>query len=176
MSNFWPSGLDLNDTASPLEILKLAQEEWVKNSGGLLSLIIQEAESTAGNEMLIVHAKHIPSNRTIALFSIIHRRSAPYPARIQPRDIELPDTLKKSYYQPGFGDLTVPSLRTEGRQVVNKWVCDSPSEFRRELRNVFDLGFVKSEVLSLVSGPVMPSPVVDEAKKDEKVEGDNANR
>ncbi len=162
MTDFWPSGLDLNDTISPLEILQSAQQEWTEQSRGVLGLVIQEAESTSGNHLLIVHAKHVPSNRTVTLFSVVHRVDAPYPARIQPRDNELPDILKKSYYQPGFADFTTGGLAlSQGRKVTNKWVCDTPSEFRSQLKDVFNLGSVKSEVLSLVSGVASPSHTGD---------------
>jgi hypothetical protein len=99
--------------------------------------------------MLIVHAKHVPSNRTVTLFSVVHRPGAPYPAKIQPRDDELPDILKKSYYRPGIADLAM--IKTSGQHVTNQWVCDTPAEFRSEVQKVFNLGVIKSEVLSLVS-------------------------
>jgi hypothetical protein len=162
VTDFWPSGLDLSDTSSPLEILQSAQQEWTEHSGGLLGLVIQEAESASGNHLLILHAKHVPSNRTVTLFSVVHRVDAPYPAKIQPRDNELPDILKKSYYQPGFTELTTAGFAlSQGRKVTNKWVCDTPSEFRSQLKDVFNLGSVKSEVLSLVSGAASPSHTGD---------------
>lgn len=154
MSDFWPYDLDLKDLTSPFDILKTAKQQWSVESGGLLDLIIQEAESTSGHTMLIVHAKHVPSNRTATLFSVVHRSGAAYPARIQPRDNELPDLLKKSYYREGFAglaDLGGIGARP-GREITNKWVCDTPSEFREKLIEVFSLGMVKSEIISLVSG------------------------
>ncbi len=152
MTSFWPTGLDMNDTSSPLEILESANQEWTENSEGLLTIIIQEAESTTNDHMLIVHAKHVPSNRTVTLFSVVHRHDAPYPARIQPRDDELPDILKKSYYRPGIADLGAGIANMAGRNITNKWVCDTPSEFRSRLSDAFNLGTLKSEILSLVSG------------------------
>ena len=82
---------------------------------------------------------------------MIHRPGAPYPARIQPRDDELPDILKRSYYRPGIADIGATIGNVTGRQVTNKWVCDTPSQFRSELANVFNLATLKAEVLSLVS-------------------------
>jgi hypothetical protein len=169
VTQFWPPGLDLTDTASPLDILEEAQREWAEQSQGLLALVIQEAESTDGDRMLIVHAKHVPSNRTATLFSVVHRSDAPYPAKIQPRENELPDFLKKSYYRPGIGDLSAGMGLATGRQVTNKWVCDTPSEFRSELRNVLNLGIVKSEVLSIVSGHKSPMHNDEEAEEKEPV-------
>lgn len=151
MTEFWPTGLNLEDTSSPLEILRGAQNEWEERTGGLLTLIIQEAEATNGHHMLIVHAKHVPSHRTATLFSVVHRPAAPYPAKIQPRENELPEFLKKRYYQPGIEDFA-GTVAVKGRQVTNKWVCDTPSEFRTQLEAVFNLGTVKAEVLNLMSG------------------------
>ena len=86
MNGFWPDDLNIEDTASPLEIIESAKGEWSERSNGVLTLVIQEGESNNGNEMLIVHGKHVPSNRTVALFSVVHRPGSPYPARIQPRE------------------------------------------------------------------------------------------
>lgn len=157
MTNFWPLGFDLQDTASPEEILQLAKKEWSEQSNGLLSLVIQKAQSTTNNDMLIVHAKHVPSNRTATLFSVVHRPGVPYPARIQPRDGEIPDVLKKTYFRPGLAGY---ALRTHGEEVTNPWVCDTPEEFRSNLSEVFSLGSLKSEILSLISGAT-PSPKAD---------------
>jgi hypothetical protein len=162
VAEFWPAGLDLDDTSSPLEILEMANQEWAEHTSGLLALVIQEAESTNGNHLLIVHAKHVPSNRTVTLFSVVHRPGAPYPATILPRDNELPDILKKSYYRPGFAEVSAGFRGLEGRRVENDWVSDTPSEFRSQLRNVFKLGILKSEVLSLVSGAASSSRTGDE--------------
>ena len=129
-------------------------------------MVIQEAETTNGNHMLVVHVKHVPSNRTVTLFSVVHRSTAPYRAKIQPRDNELPDILKKSYYQPDLVARMAPGIGTlTGQKVTNKWVCDTPSEFRSTLRDVFNLGILKSEVLSLVSGTTSSSNTGDEAEE-----------
>jgi hypothetical protein len=152
VTNFWPSGLNLDDTSSPLEILEAAKREWYQQSHGLLTLEIQEAESQTKNRMLIVHARHVQSNRTVTLFSVIHRPGAPYPASIEPRDNMLPDILRRSYYKPSFADFAGSIRSATGGHVTNEWVCDTPSEFRSKLAKVFNLGTIKSEVLSLVSG------------------------
>ncbi len=154
MTDFWPSGLHLDDISSPLEILQTAQQEWTDQGAGLLALVIQETKSSNNYKMLIVHAKHVPSNRTVTLFSVLHRPDAPYPARIQPRDGELPDFFKKSYYRRGIADFTAGISGAAGGEVTNKWVCDSPFEFRSKLREIFNQGTLKSEILSLVSGCV----------------------
>jgi hypothetical protein len=154
MSNFWPKGLELTDTESPRQILETAQREWNAESSGVLTLVFQETKSESGNEMIIVHAKHVPSNRTVTLFSVIYRPNTPYPVTIQPKDDVLPNYLKKSYYIPGTLDNLLTGtgiVNPQGREVKNEWVADAPAEFRRKLEEVFNLGIVKSEILSLVS-------------------------
>ncbi len=173
MTNYWPSGLDLSDTSSPLEILQSARDEWTEQSKGLLTLVIQEAKSTCNNHMLIVHAKHVPSNRTVTLFSVVHRPDAPYPATIQPRGDELPNVFKKSYYKPGFANIAAGMALSQSREVTNEWVCDTPSEFRPKLERVFNLGALKSEVLSLVSQDASAAEIDGETEeKDETSDGE----
>ncbi len=163
MSNFWPKGLELTDTESPKQILETAQREWNSESSGALTLVFQETKSESGNDMIIVHAKHVPSNRTVTLFSVIYRPKMPYPATIQLKDDVLPNYLKKSYYKPStIETLAGPGiLNSQGRQVTNDWVSDAPAEFRRKLEEVFNLGIVKSEILSLVSMSEFQSATAD---------------
>jgi hypothetical protein len=156
MSNFWPSGLDMKDTASPEIILSTASDEWSDKSGGVITLAIQDTKSTSGDRLLIVHAKHVPSKRTVTLFSVLHRPNAPYPARIYPAKDAVPDHLKKTYYQPGFSLAELAIGGASGHDVTNDWVCDTPSEFRSHLSEVFNQGVVKSEVLGLIAGATPP--------------------
>ena len=151
MSNFYPTGLKFDDTQSPMEILRVAQGDWKTNSSGVLALVLQEAKSQSGNDMIIVHAKHIPSNRSATLFSVVHRPSAPYPVTIQPKEGDLPNFLKKSYCEPGFAAIGAGISAMQSHTVKNKWVSDTPADFREKLEEVFNLGFVKSAILNLVS-------------------------
>ena len=151
MSNFWPSDLNIKDTQSPMEILQVAQNDFQTESQGLITLIMQIAKSQSGNDMIIVHAKHVPSNRTRTLFTVVHRPNSPYPASIVPRDEKLPNFLKKSYYKAGILERTAPDFMTSGSEVENKWVCDTPSEFRSKLREVIELGSTKADILNLLS-------------------------
>lgn len=149
MSIFWPNGIDLNDTESPLDILKNAKKEWEAESNGMLTLLLQETESESGNKMIIVHAKHVPGNRTTTLFSVVHRPKDAYPVNIQPEKVDMPEFLKKTYYKPGIADMGIRGI--QGRTVTNEWVSETPSEFRSSLKKVFNLGYIKQEVLSLLS-------------------------
>jgi hypothetical protein len=149
MSNFWPSGIDLSDTQSPKEILKVAQEEWHQSSGGLMELVLQDATSTTGNIMIVVHAKHVVSNRTSTLFSIVHRPdNNPYPVRIQLEKDNLPDSLRKTYSTSGYLE-SAAVIMAAGRTVTNYWVSDTPTEFRKKLAEAFNEGSVKGIVVNL---------------------------
>ena len=154
MSSFWPEGIKLSDTQAPREILEAAQEDWQTNSDGIMDLILQDAESESGNSMIVVHAKHVLSNRTATLFSVVHRPDHPYPVTIQIKEENLPNFLKKSYYRSGSASLfgtqaNIASLT--GGTVSNRWVSDTPPEFREKLADAFNLGAVKGEILNLAS-------------------------
>lgn len=167
MSSFWPEDLKLEDTQSPEEILEAAREDWQTSTNGLMDLLVQEGASESGNPIMVVHAKHVASNRTAALFSIIHRPSSPYPVAIHFKEEELPNFLRKSYQKPSSsrssptGTTTVGvSLTSEIRQMMgysdsetisNPWVSDTPSEFRKNLASVLNHSVVKREILNLAT-------------------------
>jgi hypothetical protein len=152
---FWPEGLELSDTESPREILDSAREDWESTSGNVMTLLFQEAKAQSGDDMIIVHAKHVPSNRTASLFEVVHRPNAPYPVTIQPKDEKLPKYLKKSYRRESpysaISASAISAMTQAGQLVENEWVAESPGEFRKRLGKVFNLGVTKAEVLNLVS-------------------------
>ncbi len=100
----------------------------------------------------------------------------PYPVIIQPKDGDLPIFLKKSYYKPGARSLTemkgniplIPAMRIAekqgvvGKQVLNQWVSDTPSEVREKLVEVFNLGAIKSEVLNLALSTSGSTNIINE--------------
>ena len=156
MSGFWPSGIDVQDTRSPREILKVAQEDWSTSSSGIMVLIINDAMSKAGNPMIIVRAKHVPTNRTAKLFSVIHRPDKPYPATFQLEEEELPNFLKRSYVRPGRSLIGIEalmgtSISTQEKTVSNPWVSDTPSEFEKNLKAVFNDGVIRGQILNLLA-------------------------
>lgn len=155
MSSFWPAGIELSDTQSPREILEAAKEDWQTSSDGIMDLILQDTESQSGNSMIVVHAKHVVSRRTATLFSVIHRFEQPYPATIEIKGEDLPTFLKKFYYKPSstenFLSMSIGTIDKMGRTVSNKWVSDTPPEFRKKLTDAFNLGAVKGEILNLAS-------------------------
>lgn len=153
MSEYWPDDIDLEDVSNPFEILSEASQQWKTDSGGRVELVIQLAESKTGNKMYIVHARHVESNRTSTLFSVVHRPDTPYPVRIQPRENELPDFLKKNYHKRSPHAELMNLTSTAEQEIHNRWVSDTPSEFRDKLRDAFNLGSVKSEVFSLFAKP-----------------------
>jgi len=176
MSSYWPSDLDVRDMSSPLQILEQARQEWTEESSGVLSLLVQKAETIDNMHKVYIYAKHEPSGQTVILFSVYYRLETPYPAKILPRENELPNSLKKSYYSPGlesaFSISTAAALAAsmKGKRVTNERVCDSPAEFRSELEDVFNLGSVKSEVISLVSNN---SPSAELASEPDRVEDES---
>jgi hypothetical protein len=145
MSSFWPDGLQLSDTQSPRDILKTAQEDWQTNTDGIMELVLQDAQSEAGNSMIIVHAKHTANKRTATLFSIIYEDGKPYPVAIQLKSEDLPSFLKKT--PKGYRLSTLDTWDLSG----NRWISDTPSEFRKKLTDAFNLGIVKREILNLAS-------------------------
>lgn len=157
MTNYWPSNFHLEDVSTPAQILESAGYEWDVNSNGQLQLIFQESLADHNYETIIVHAKHVSSNRTKTLFSVSHRTGNPYPVRIEPTADELPNYLKKSYTTNSTASL-LSSFDIKGKTITNEWVCDTPSEFRRKLSDVFNLGTLKADILSLLAGPKSLDP------------------
>ena len=159
MSGFWPSDLDIGDTASPKAILETAKGEWENESDGRLTLVTRESKSESGNMLIVVYAKYIPGNKTTTLFSVVHRPNVPYPATIKLEKNELPDFLKKSYKKISMSTKALMSAAISDfsgqpteKTIINEWVAETPSEFRSKLQAAFNLGSVKSEVLGLVVG------------------------
>lgn len=152
MSNFWPSGLDLSDTQSPKEILKVAQEDWHQKSEGKMELVLQDTTSTTGQIMVVVHAKHVASDRTSTLFSIVHRPdNNPYPVRIQLEKDNLPDSLKKTYERSNSIGNMVSLMAESTYTVSNPWVSDTPAEFRKKLVEAFNTSSIKGVIINLAS-------------------------
>ena len=65
---FWPGGISIEDTISPLKLLDQAREDWETKSNGLLTLVLQE--SSGDKEGIVVHAKNVISKRTATLFTV----------------------------------------------------------------------------------------------------------
>ena len=169
MGDFWPSGLELKDAASPMQILQSAAAEWDARSEGKLLLLLSSAKSDNGNEMILVHAKYVPKKRTATLFEVVHRPGAPYPVTIQPKGADLPNFLRKAYKQlPVTSMVNIARLMdgTTGATITNEWVADTPSEFRGKLTEVFNLGTTKGEILNLISGDAL-SDGLDESQTSE---------
>lgn len=153
MSNFWPSDLNLKDTSSPSEIITEASKEWHTRSQGQLVLQAEPYETDEGDEALTVFVQHIPTSRAISLFTVNYRANHPYPARFFPKGDELPNYLKKSYKSRSLlSTVSLDNLST-GQQIQNEWVCDTPTEFRENLKKIINLGSIRSRIVSLLSSP-----------------------
>lgn len=159
MSNFWPEGFELDDIQSPREILEDASVEWATKSNSRLMLITQDGVTTKNDAMLIVHAYDVHRDRTVSLFTIIHRPMSPYPATISLPSDDLPPYLRKEYYSRGIYDRTLPA-GLKGSTVINEWVCETPAELRRKLSEALNSARVKSAIVNLLS---LPKPVAKEA-------------
>ena len=171
MSRYWPDGLELSDTDSPMEILRNAQDDWETSGGGVLALVLQETQSQSGYEMIVVHAKHVTSNRTASLFSVLSRKDNPYPVRLQPKEDELPKLFRQSYKTTKSNPFAALTQLKEEKWVTNEWVADTPGEFRIKLEEAFNLGNIKSEILNLISvAGDLEAPAEEE--DDEAVTGD----
>lgn len=88
-----------------------------------IELILQSSVTESGNPIIIVHAKHVPSNRTTILFSVIHRPNKSYPVTI------LLDSYKAS----------------------SQWTLDTPFEFQEKLSEIFNSVFFKERILELAN-------------------------
>jgi hypothetical protein len=47
--------------------------------------------------------------------------------------------------------LGAEQMKKSGVPLDNKWVSDTPSEFRKKLSEAFNLGIIKREILNLAS-------------------------
>ena len=118
-----------------------------------MELVLQDARSKSDNIMIIVHAKHVASNRTATLFSIVHRPNSPYPVTIQLEANNLPDFLKKTYeLASSYGMRFAVQAMVSSQTVSNPWVSDTPAEFRKKLAEAFNQGSVKSIIFNLAAG------------------------
>lgn len=170
MGQFWPTDIELTEIQSPAEILRLAQQDWETSSDGSLVMCLQETEAKDGDSITIVYAKHTPSDRTARLFSVVHRPDYPYPVRIQPED-DLPEFYKKTFFRGGITRAMIGDF-SEPRTVTNKWVCDTPKEFRSKLQEVLNLGSVTSKIISLASNIPPREAGEDESKREVASEDD----
>lgn len=160
MGNFWPD-VDINDTASPIEILEDANAVWQKESAGVLSLDLQVVDWQGGIK-INVYGRESRHNRSIALFSVAHRAQQVYPASLIIPEEEIPVYLQKTYTVPGglthYGAIAkISKLVNEDKVVENRWVCDDPIEFRIKLNTVLNMGIVKSSIYNLMRKPPNPS-------------------
>ena len=154
VESFWPDGIAVDDTRSPRRILDEANEEWQEMSGRRLGLVVHDTTSQNGFRMLLVHAMDFESDRSMSLFSVLHRPGRAYPARIQFDSSEdVPNFLRKEYYEPSLGALHDLSLSkiARGKHVKNKWVAETPNEFRSLLVSAMNLDHIKTGLVNLLS-------------------------
>jgi hypothetical protein len=182
--SFFPEDIELSDIRSPSEILSEAQSEWEGHSNGLLLLRVSPAALEGEDEFILdVYIVHSPSKRMAKLLSVAHRPEHPYPVEIRPESFDIPRYLKKSYtvqarrsIPPLFSvpdylravEKAIPEISTQ--TITNEWVCDTPSEFRENLRKALNLGSVKSAINNIIVGSSLDANVdstaLDQASND----------
>jgi len=156
MSDYWPDDLDLTDTRSPLEILESVRKELIAMSGNRLTLDFAGTETSDNRVSMPVYAREVSSRRTATLFEVTHLRGLSYPVRIIPVTEELPDFLRKEYWEPKSGrssDLSpiLQSMVGVGMKVTNEWVCDTPAEFSDKIQKMLKRSEVKRAILGLLT-------------------------
>ncbi|MCB0063241.1 MAG: hypothetical protein KDE19_14060 [Caldilineaceae bacterium] len=151
MSSFWPSSIDLSKTQSPRQVLKIAQQDWHNDSGGVMELLLQDTVSQTGDTKIVVYAKHVPSNRTTRLFAVVHQPNEPYPVTIELETRKLPNFLKKTYYQPSQTDIVAGLMGTKDKTISNPWVSTTPNEFEKKLKEAINEDVVRSQIVNLLA-------------------------
>lgn len=158
--SFFPDDIDLSEIQSPTEILEEAREEWARRSGGTLELIVVESDlSDSAKSILDIILAHSSSGRQAKLLSLRHVPDQAYPLEIVPESFNYPDYLVKKRFVPArkktlLGPSILDSLGEliPEHTVTNKWVCETPREFRLMLAEALNLGSVKSLIVNLVTG------------------------
>lgn len=158
--SFFPDDIDLSEIQSPTEILEEAREEWARRSDGMLDLIVIESDlSDSTRSILDVILTHSSSGRQAKLLSLRHVPDQAYPLEIVPESFNYPDYLVKKRFVPArkktlLGPSILDSLGEliPEHTVTNKWVCETPREFRQMLAEALSLGSVKSLIVNLVAG------------------------
>jgi hypothetical protein len=165
--SFFPCDLDLETTQSPEDILAEAKAEWDEKGKGIVSLLIDQRNSSADDKNIyFVYAQHIPSSRIAHILTVCHEKNQAYPASIEPQTRDVPRYLRRKYITPARPGGMSPSQALErliapiGQQiVVNDGICDSAAEFTEKLVKAFGSGSIKAQITNLIVG----STVVDEA-------------
>lgn len=158
--SFFPDDIDLSEIQSPAEILEEAREEWSRRSDGALDLIVVESDMSDNTRSILdVILAHLSSGRQAKLLSIRHVPDQAYPLEIVPESFNYPDYLVKKRFVPArkktlLGPSILDSLGEliPEHTVTNKWVCETPREFRKMLAEALSLGSVKSLIVNLVAG------------------------
>lgn len=167
MSSFWPSGIDLSKIQSPRQVLKVAQQDWHNDSGGVMELLLQDTVSQTGDTKIIVHAKHVPSNRTTRLLAVVHQPCEPYPVTIELESRKLPNFLKRNYRQPSQTEIIAGMIGTTDKTISNPWVSNTPNEFEQKLKEAMNQDFVRSQIANLLADSL---DSIDEGPQEDSAE------
>ena len=81
MTSFWPEGLNIEDTRSPLEILEQAVDDWKKGGKGIIRLHVDSKQTEDGLEAHVATVVHVASSlASEALLQIENHPRKDYPA------------------------------------------------------------------------------------------------
>jgi hypothetical protein len=127
--------------------------------------------TSEGFQVIHAYASHVLSGRSTKLFSVYHRSLAAYPVNIKIDEEDIPTQLQKEYIKINFQPFhRVPEPHEE--IIENKWVSDSPAEFRRKLSDAFSASTIRAKLINLIAGSDVASE--DETEVIEPIIGSDA--
>jgi hypothetical protein len=182
MQRFWPTGIDIDEIASPLKILLAAKEDWGDMSAGVLTLVLSVWKPSKDYIVISVNASHKASAKAEYIFSVLHRADAPYPALIIPRtetslnlSKNLDEHSSNSPIKKGIEDLKyIVADMANGKEIEDGTVGYTPTQFRFLLLQEFNSPFIRSAIINLASNvseyPVSNSDDSSSDDSDELIE------
>lgn len=169
--SFWPDTLTEEELRAPAELLHDAAEELEER----ISKVKVQLPIAELDDRLVIgfEVRHRSSGATLRLFEVTHRKVEAYPALISPPADNIPDFLARKRYVPGTLGLGSAYLShsavmkvltggTPGEVVENPWVCGTPGEFRKKLRELLAMDIVTARLIALISTKPAQSTSSDE--------------
>ncbi|MEM7735651.1 MAG: DUF6331 family protein [Deinococcota bacterium] len=151
MTNSWSDGVDPGYTQTSREILEDAQADWYERSRGLLELVLEDALSKAGNSVVLVYIKHVPTNKTAWSFSILRDTKNKYPITIQPGYKHIQHYQEESSLYSLTKIARAVATHFVGNNVSNQWIAHTPTELREKLIETAKLAIIMSKKIDLSS-------------------------
>lgn len=162
-ADLWPDDLRVEEVVAPEEILQEQADYLTKRMGSLILGFVEKSISENRIDLKFI----VKSNRFDAqycLFTVMHRKEFDYPVAIDPPDIDLPNYLKKQYYQPSVTESVSDALKagnqfntlglllsSSGKTIENAWVAATPKEFSDKIGVILKSAEVRSVIVSLMA-------------------------